>query len=65
MARKPLVLIVDDEPDLVASLEYALQREGFEVFEASTGLEAGAPETAPGRSREPAPHRRPTSCCWT
>ena len=29
MAPKTLVLIVDDEPDLVAPLEYALQREGF------------------------------------
>ncbi len=29
MLERPLILIVDDEPDLVAPLEFALQREGF------------------------------------
>lgn len=40
MTEFPLVLIVDDEPDLVAPLEYALQREGFETRTA--GDAAGA-----------------------
>ena len=31
MSDSPIVLIVDDEPDLVAPLEYALQREGFQT----------------------------------
>lgn len=35
-----LILIVDDERDLVAGLEYALQREGFRTDVASTGQQA-------------------------
>jgi DNA-binding response OmpR family regulator len=38
MARK--VLIVDDEPNIVAALEYLLQRNGYEVRSASNGEEA-------------------------
>lgn len=34
------ILIVDDEPDLVDSLRYNLEREGYEVLEAGDGLEA-------------------------
>lgn len=46
----PLILIVDDEQDLVSTLEYNLQREGFEVRSAGTGGQAL--ELA---SREPRP----------
>lgn len=35
-----LILIVDDERDLVASLEYALQREGFRTDVATSGRQA-------------------------
>ena len=38
MAKK--VLIVDDEPNIVAALEYLLQRNGYEVHSASNGEEA-------------------------
>ena len=36
---KPRILIVDDEPDLVAVLRMGLQMEGFDVLEASDGEE--------------------------
>ena len=36
---KPRILIVDDEPDLVAVLRLGLQMEGFEVLEAGDGEE--------------------------
>ena len=36
---KPRILIVDDEPDLVAVLRLGLQMEGFEVIEAADGEE--------------------------
>jgi two-component system phosphate regulon response regulator PhoB len=35
-----LILIVDDEPDLVTTLEYNFMREGYEVRTANTGAEA-------------------------
>lgn len=35
MAKK--VLIVDDEPNIVAALEYLLRRSGYEVYVASDG----------------------------
>ncbi len=38
MARK--VLVVDDEPTLVAALRYNLEREGFQVLEAGDGESA-------------------------
>ncbi|HKI64355.1 MAG TPA: response regulator [Burkholderiales bacterium] len=38
MAKK--VLIVDDEPNIVAALEYLLQRTGYEVQAASDGDDA-------------------------
>jgi len=44
------ILIVEDEPDLVATLEYRLRKEGFETRIATTGEEALA-ELA----REPVP----------
>ncbi len=34
------ILIADDEPNIVISLEYLLQREGFEVLVARDGLQA-------------------------
>jgi DNA-binding response OmpR family regulator len=37
--RKPRILIVDDEPDLLAVLRMGLQMEGFEVLEAADGDE--------------------------
>jgi len=45
-----LVLIVEDEPDLCATLEYNLQREGFDTRSAETGaraLEMAALEPTP------------------
>ena len=36
---KPRILVVDDEPDLVAVLRMGLQMEGFEVLEAADGAE--------------------------
>lgn len=38
MARK--ILIVDDEPNILISLEFLMKREGFEVFTAADGEEA-------------------------
>jgi DNA-binding response OmpR family regulator len=38
MAHK--ILIVDDEPNILISLEYLMQREGFEVSIARDGLQA-------------------------
>ena len=38
MAKK--VLIADDEPNIVAALEYLLQRSGYEVRSAANGEEA-------------------------
>src|SRR5688572_12251766 len=35
-----LVLVVDDEEDLVATLEYNLQREGYQTRTATTGAKA-------------------------
>jgi DNA-binding response OmpR family regulator len=46
----PRILIVDDEPNIVVSLEYLLRREGFETAVAADGeaalaeLERGAPD---------------------
>jgi len=34
------ILIVDDEPNIVMSLEYLLRRKGFDVFIARNGTEA-------------------------
>ncbi len=34
------ILIVDDEPNIIMSLEYAFKRKGFEVFIARDGAEA-------------------------
>jgi DNA-binding response OmpR family regulator len=37
--RKPRILIVDDESDLVAVLRFGLEVEGFDVIDASDGEE--------------------------
>jgi two-component system, OmpR family, phosphate regulon response regulator PhoB len=37
VSARPLILVVDDEPDLVAPLEFALQREGFATRTAVDG----------------------------
>ncbi len=36
----PLILIVDDEPDLVATVDYNLRREGYTTRSAATGRDA-------------------------
>jgi two-component system response regulator PrrA len=45
----PRVLVVDDDPDVLASLERGLRLSGFEVFTAVDGAEAlrSATETRP------------------
>jgi CheY-like chemotaxis protein len=40
MADKPLVLVVDDDPDLVEMVSMKLQNEGFETQNAYDGVEA-------------------------
>jgi two-component system phosphate regulon response regulator PhoB len=39
-ARKPLILVVDDEPDIVDTLVYNLQQEGYRTRSAKLGAEA-------------------------
>ena len=39
MERALRILIVDDEPDILETLEYSLSRKGFEVATALDGLE--------------------------
>jgi CheY-like chemotaxis protein len=39
-ARRPSVLVVDDEPQVVWVLEFSLQAEGYETFSAHDGMEA-------------------------
>ena len=49
------VLIADDEPNIVISLEFLMRREGYRVLVARDGQEA-----LEAIRREP-----PTSCCST
>ena len=37
MASAPVILVVDDEPDIVESLDFALRRKGYEVRDAYDG----------------------------
>lgn len=37
---KAKVMLVDDEPDILETVQYALEREGYEVVTATTGIEA-------------------------
>lgn len=46
MSRRARVLIVDDEPNIVLSLEFLLQREGYEVAVARDGAQALATAAA-------------------
>ncbi len=39
MDRKLRVLVVDDEPDILETLEFSLTRRGFDVDKAADGLE--------------------------
>lgn len=43
MAKKneqPIILLVDDEPNILLALEFLLQREGYQVEKAFNGIEA-------------------------
>lgn len=40
MEKNRTILIVDDEPNIVMSLEYAFKKQGYEVFIARDGVEA-------------------------
>jgi two-component system OmpR family response regulator len=40
MEKRPTILIVDDEPDIVETLDFALRKRGFEVRVAYDGQEA-------------------------
>ncbi len=40
MVQRPLVLIVDDDPQIRDVVRFALRREGFETIEAGDGVEA-------------------------
>ncbi len=37
---KAKVMLVDDEPDILETVQYALEREGYDVVTATTGIEA-------------------------
>ncbi len=39
---KPVILIVDDEPDILELIEYNLKKEGYQVYTASNGQQAVA-----------------------
>ncbi|TAE42424.1 MAG: DNA-binding response regulator [Sphingobacteriales bacterium] len=41
-ATKPVILIVDDEPDILELIEYNLKKEGYQVYTASNGQQAVA-----------------------
>jgi hypothetical protein len=49
------ILIADDEPNILISLEFLMKREGFEVSVARDGTRRWRPSGASG----------PTWCCWT
>lgn len=38
--RRPRVLVVDDEPNILMSLEFLMKKKGYEVFIARNGAEA-------------------------
>ena len=39
---KPIILIVDDEPDILELIEYNLKKEGYQVYTAANGQQAVA-----------------------
>lgn len=38
--RKPVIMVVDDEPEIVTLLRFVLEKEGYDVTEAGNGQEA-------------------------
>lgn len=40
MSKAKKILLVDDEPDIIETVEYVLEREGYEVLTAGNGYEA-------------------------
>jgi CheY-like chemotaxis protein len=40
MSRKPVVMVVDDEPEICTLLRFVLEKEGYDVAEAGNGQEA-------------------------
>lgn len=40
MTTKPKILVVDDEPNILMSLEFLMRKSGYEVFIARNGAEA-------------------------
>jgi DNA-binding response OmpR family regulator len=40
MSKKPKILVVDDEPDVLESIQFRLSQDGYEVVTASNGHEA-------------------------
>lgn len=48
MSEKPVILIVDDDPDIVETLDFALRRRGYRVRVAYDGQEAlASAQTSP------------------
>ena len=40
MSNRPKILVIDDEADILEVLNFLLEREGFEVVNANSGIEA-------------------------
>lgn len=40
MSKKPVVMVVDDEPEICTLLRFVLEKEGYDVTEACNGQEA-------------------------
>lgn len=40
MSKKPIVMVVDDEPEICTLLRFVLEKEGYDVAEANNGQEA-------------------------
>ena len=53
MQTSPVILIVDDEPDIVETLDFALRRKGYEVRVAYDG--EAALESARSHKHDPTP----------
>jgi two-component system response regulator PrrA len=59
-SASPRVLVVDDDPDVLASLERGLRLSGFEVSTAVDGAEGRRPPPPP----PPPPDRGWTGSVW-